>query len=72
MTFDGDQYKTTTRQQWEDYARESYGALHQMLGSMTAADQTSVWEEMEIALGQYETSDGIVGPCELVIAGATR
>ena len=54
------------------FERESFGALHQMLGSMTAEDQTSVWAEIEEALSQYNTPDGFVGPCELVVAGATR
>ena len=54
------------------FERESFGALHQMLGSMTADDQTSVWAEIEETLSQYNTPDGFVGPCELVVAGATR
>jgi SAM-dependent methyltransferase len=54
------------------FERESFGALHQMLGSLSPDDQASVWDEIENALGTYETDDGFVGPCELVIAGATR
>ncbi len=54
------------------FERESFGALHQMLGSMTATDQDSVWTEIESVLSQFETDGGFVGPCELVIAGATR
>lgn len=54
------------------FERESFGALHQMLGAMDAADQNAVWCEIETALSQYDTDDGFVGPCELVIAGATR
>ena len=54
------------------FERESFGALHQMLGTMAADDQNLVWEEIESALAQYDTDDGFVGPCELVIAGATR
>jgi len=54
------------------FERESFGALHQMLGTMTAADQDDVWKEIESALGQYDTAEGFVGPCELVIARATR
>lgn len=54
------------------FERESFGALHQMLGSMTTEDQTSVWAEIEETLSQYNTPDGFVGPCELVVAGATR
>ncbi len=54
------------------FERESFGALHQMLGGMTVDDQNSVWTEIETALNQFDTDDGFVGPCELVIAGATR
>ena len=54
------------------FERESFGALHQMLGSMAADDQDAVWTEIEIALSQFETDDGFVGPCQLVIAAGTR
>ncbi len=54
------------------FERESFGALHQMLGSLSPDDQASVWEEIETALRPYETDGGFVGPCELVVAGATR
>ncbi len=54
------------------FERESFGALHQMLATLDNDEQADVWDEIEQALGQYDTSDGFVGPCELVIAGATR
>lgn len=54
------------------FERESFGALHQMLGGLDAEEQDAVWEEIEVALGQFESSAGFVGPCELVIAAATR
>lgn len=54
------------------FERESFGALHQMLSTMTFEDQNTVWDEIESALGQFETDDGFIGPCELVIVGATR
>jgi SAM-dependent methyltransferase len=54
------------------FERESFGALHQMLGSLSATEQQSVWEEIEHALSQFETGGGFVGPCELVVASATR
>jgi SAM-dependent methyltransferase len=54
------------------FERESFGALHQMLASLSPQEQRSVWAEIEEALGQFETDPGFVGPCELVIAGATR
>lgn len=54
------------------FERESFGALHQMLGALSPAAQDGVWSEIGTALAQYDTDDGFVGPCELVIAGATR
>lgn len=54
------------------FERESFGALHQMLGTLDIDEQADVWDEIEQALSQYDTADGFVGPCELVIAGATR
>lgn len=54
------------------FERESFGALHQMLSAMTFEDQNTVWDEIESALGQFETDDGFIGPCELVVVSATR
>ncbi len=54
------------------FERESFGALHQMLGSLSAEEQDAVWQEIEQALSQYETADGFVGPCELVVASGVR
>lgn len=54
------------------FERESFGALHQMLGSLDSDEQADVWAEIEAALSQFDTAEGFVGPCELVIAGATR
>lgn len=54
------------------FERESFGALHQMLSTMTLEDQNTVWDEIESALGQFESDDGFIGPCELVVVGATR
>lgn len=54
------------------FERESFGALHQMLGTLDNDEQAEVWDEIEQALTQYDTADGFIGPCQLVIAGATR
>jgi hypothetical protein len=43
-----------------------------MLASLRPEEQRAVWAEIEEALGQFETDAGFVGPCELVIAAATR
>jgi ubiquinone/menaquinone biosynthesis C-methylase UbiE len=54
------------------FERESFGALHQMLSSLSSQEQASVWDEIEETLGQFETDTGFVGPCELVVAAASR
>ena len=52
------------------FARESFGALHQMLAGVSETDRAAVWDEIEQALRQFETDDGFVGPCELLVASA--
>jgi SAM-dependent methyltransferase len=54
------------------FERESFGALHQMLSSLPIEERPSVWREIEEALKRFETRDGFVGPCELLIVGASR
>ena len=54
------------------FERESFGALHQMLGGLSEAEQEKVWDEIEEALGRYETADGFVGPCELVLGSGVK
>jgi len=50
------------------FEKESFGALHQMLGSLPDAEKESVWEEIETALQQFESENGFTGPCEMVVA----
>lgn len=54
------------------FERESFGALHQMLADLDAAERPDVWSEIEAELGEFETADGFVGPCELLVASGTR
>lgn len=50
------------------FERESFGALHQMLSSLTDTEKQAVWEEIEQELKKFETENGFVGPCEMVVA----
>ncbi len=50
------------------FERESFGALHQMMGGLSEAEQNAVWDEIHEALKAWETADGFVGPCQLVVA----
>ena len=54
------------------FERESFGALHQMLAGVPEDEREDVWSEVEDCLRQYETPAGFVGPCELLVASATR
>jgi SAM-dependent methyltransferase len=54
------------------FERESFGALHQMLSGVAEADRPAVWDEIETALAPFETADGFAGPCELLVASATK
>ncbi|MES2617717.1 MAG: class I SAM-dependent methyltransferase [Bacteroidota bacterium] len=50
------------------FEKESFGALHQMMSGLTDSEKESVWEEIEQELKQFETTQGFVGPCEMVVA----
>jgi SAM-dependent methyltransferase len=54
------------------FERESFGALHQMLSSVPVEERPSVWREIEGALVRFETPNGFIGPCELLIVAASR
>ncbi len=55
-----------------DFEKESFGALHQMLSSLSDGEKQAAWEEIEQELKQFEGGDGFVGPCELVVAVGTK
>lgn len=54
------------------FARESFGALHQMLAGLPEAEQAATWAEIAQELRQFEGPDGFVGPCEMVIGIGVR
>lgn len=54
------------------FERESFGALHQMLAGLSAADREAAWDEIGDALARFEGPSGFSGPCELLIATGTR
>lgn len=54
------------------FERESFGALHQMLGGLDAQAQAEVWAEIGQALARFDGPDGFNGPCELVVASGRR
>ncbi|HVL02897.1 MAG TPA: methyltransferase domain-containing protein, partial [Acidimicrobiales bacterium] len=54
------------------FERESFGALHQMLTGVAPDERPAVWSEVEAALTRFETPEGFVGPCELLIGSGTK
>ncbi|MDF2187905.1 class I SAM-dependent methyltransferase [Paraflavitalea sp. CAU 1676] len=50
------------------FEKESFGALHQMMSSLSDPEKAAVWQEIESELKQFETADGFTGPCEMVVA----
>jgi SAM-dependent methyltransferase len=53
------------------FERESFGALHQMLASLSETEREDAWREIEHELSQFESSEGFEGPCELIVAAGT-
>jgi ubiquinone/menaquinone biosynthesis C-methylase UbiE len=53
------------------FARESFGALHQMLAGLSEPEREDTWREIETELAQFESADGFEGPCELIVAAGT-
>lgn len=54
------------------FEHESFGALHQMLAGLDDDQRAEAWAEIETELTQFETDDGFVGPCELLVASASK
>jgi ubiquinone/menaquinone biosynthesis C-methylase UbiE len=54
------------------FERESFGALHQMMAAMIERERTETWNEIEAALGKFETDQGFVGPCEMLVGAGTK
>jgi len=54
------------------FERDSFGALHQMLAGLPEGERPAVWEEIAEALAEFETGDGFIGPCELLVVTGTK
>ncbi len=53
------------------FERESFGALHQMMSTLSDAERADTWGEIERELRQFETAGGFVGPCEMLVGAGT-
>ncbi|WP_412537858.1 methyltransferase domain-containing protein [Longispora sp. K20-0274] len=54
------------------FAQESFGALHQMLADLDDSGRAAAWDEVGTALAGFEGPDGFTGPCQILVAAATR
>lgn len=54
------------------FEKESFGALHQMLGGLDEAGREAAWAEINTAMRQFEGSNGFEGPCEVIVAVAVK
>ena len=54
------------------FERESFGALHQMMSSLSEREREETWQEIETALAKFQTADGFVGPCEMLVGAGTK
>lgn len=54
------------------FERESFGALHQLMGPLTAREREATWARITEELAEYEGTDGFIGPCEVLVAGAVN
>jgi hypothetical protein len=43
-----------------------------MLAGVPAEERPAVWDQIEAALTRFETADGFVGPCELLVDSALK
>jgi len=50
------------------FEQESFGALHQMMASLSDSEKDETWIEIEEALTQFEVNGQFEGPCEMLIA----
>lgn len=54
------------------FERESFGALHQMMVAMSESERAETWKEIQAALSKFETKDGFVGPCEMLVGAGSK
>lgn len=54
------------------FEKESFGALHQMLGSLDDAGKQAAWDEIAESLRAFEGPRGFEGPCEMVVGVGTK
>jgi hypothetical protein len=64
--------RLTSAEECLAFEQESFGALHQMLAGLSAAEQDEAWAEIEEFLETYEQNGRFTGPCQMLVAAATK
>jgi hypothetical protein len=64
--------RTTSAAECLQFEQESFGALHQMLSGLSDGEQDEAWNEIEEALGQFESNGQFEGPCEMLVAVGSK
>lgn len=54
------------------FERESFGALHQMMATLSDDERADTWREIESELKKFEGPGGFVGPCEMLVAAGIK
>lgn len=54
------------------FERESFGALHQMMSTLSEAERADTWREIESELERFEGPDGFTGPCQMLVAAGGK
>ncbi len=54
------------------FERESFGALHQMMATLSEDERADTWREIESELKKFEGPSGFVGPCEMLVAAGVK
>jgi len=64
--------RLTSAEECLQFEQESFGALHQMLAGLSASEQDEAWAEIEEFLESYEQNGQFNGPCQMLVAAATK
>ncbi|MGZ3709890.1 MAG: class I SAM-dependent methyltransferase [Bdellovibrionota bacterium] len=65
--------RLSTAEECVRFEKESFGALHQMMSSLSSDEKEDTWKEILSELKKFEVAGkGFAGPCEMLLAVATK
>jgi SAM-dependent methyltransferase len=65
-------FRLPSARHYLDFVRSSASPIQQILGRLDSAAADAAWDEIEERLGQFTTTEGWVGPNELLLTAARR